>query len=129
MDENAVENLLRLLNREDLEPTSGRMVRDMATAFLEGVTGTPGQGVCFPDEGWYPRRGKDDLTGLYDVTGMEDEKGGMGHGRDNRSRNGLHNRILSNVVRRIGPKAVGDQGPIGDWVIKVLQACPEIVAG
>lgn len=101
----------------------------MTMAFLEGVTATPGQGVCFPDEGWYPRRGRDEATGLEEAGPEEQENGGVGDGRDDRFRKGLHNRILSNVVRRIGSKAVGDQGPIGDWVIKVLQACPEIVAG
>jgi len=100
----------------------------MVMAFLEGVTATPGQGVCFPDEGWYPRREKDNL-GMDDEAGEEAEKRGMGDGRGNRFKNGLHNRILSNVVRRMGLKAIDDKGRIAEWMLKVLQACPEIVAG
>lgn len=128
LDENAIENLLQLLKRDELEPTSGRTVSEMVMAFLEGVTAVPGQGICFPDQGWYERRGKDDFGDMNEVA-EEEHKRGVGDGRDNRFRKGLHNRILSNVIRRVGTKAVDDRGTVGEWVLKVLQACPEVVAG
>ena len=128
LDEKAIEQLFRLLTRDEKVPTIGRTVSDMAMAFLVSVSATPGHGICFPDEGWYPHRGKDDVLG-YDETAEENEEEGIqGHDRDERFRKGLHNRILSNIVRRVGRKAV-DHGGIGEWVLKVIQACPEIVAG
>ena len=128
LDEKAIEHLLRLLTRDEKEPTTGRRVGDIVMAFLLSVSATPGQGICFPDEGWYPRQGKDDLLGYDEMAGEKEENGNQGNDRDERFRKGLHNRILSNIVRRVGMKAV-DHGGIGEWVLRVMQACPEIVAG
>lgn len=125
MDENALENLLGLLNRLDVESTSGKSVGDMTMAFLEATTTIPGRGICFPDEGWYPRRSKD----VDETTAQEDTVEVYGRAAEGKMRKGLHNRILSNVIRKLGSKVVDDQGRIGDWAIKVLHACPELVAG
>ena len=127
LDENALENLLKLLSRDEMESTSGRSVAEMTMAFLSGVTTNPGTGICFPDEGWYPRRTADNQLGL----GADDEveRRGSGVVRENKFRSGLHNRILSNAMRRVGAKVVDDQGRIGDWALKVFRACPEIIAG
>ena len=123
LDENALEKLLDLVEREDVDPTSDKTVGDLTMAFLESTTTVPRQGICFPDEGWYPRKSGDGDENDEDL-------GGSGRRRDeNKMRKGLHNRILSNVVRKLGAKVVDGQGRVGDWVIKVLQACPEIVAG
>ncbi|KAK4684154.1 nucleolar pre-ribosomal-associated protein 1, partial [Tremellales sp. Uapishka_1] len=119
LDENAIEQLLRLLSRDEKEPSTGRTVSEMASAFLDAITATPGRGICFPDEGWYPRKGTEDVV---------EEERGVGDARE-KGRKGLHNRILSNVIRRLGGKVVDDEGGVGEWVVKVLQACPELVAG
>ena len=121
LDENALEKLIDLLNREDVDPTSGKSVGAMVSAFLEATTTVPGRGICFTDQGWYPRQGAEE---------GEEDMGAYNKRRDEgRMRKGLHNRILSNVVRNLGSKVVDGQGRVGEWVIKVLQACPEIVAG
>lgn len=125
MDENAVENLLGLLNRQDIDTASGKSLGDMTMAFLEATTTIPGRGICFPDEGWYPRRNKDS----EEQSGKGDEIEVYGRAAEGKIRRGLHNRILSNVIRKLGSKVVDDQGRVGDWAIKVLQACPELVAG
>jgi len=125
LDENAIEKLLELVNREVVEPTTGKTVGEMTLAFLDVTTTIPGQGICFPDEGWYPRRNDRNEEDDEDATGASNVR----DWREGRMRRGLHNRILSNVVRKLGARVVDDQGRIGDWVIKVLQACPEIVAG
>lgn len=124
LDERAIEAIISLLNRDETEPTTRKSIADIAAAFLEGVTTTPGRGLCFADEGWYPRKqteGKVSMNELDDdqVTGTAEE----------RQRRGLHNRILSNVVRKLGSKVVDDNGRIGQWAIKVFQACPELVSG
>lgn len=124
LDENAIEKLLGLVNREDVDPISGKTVGDLALAFLDAATTVPGRGICFPDEGWYPRRTESDKN----VTEEGEERGGRDW-KEGRMRKGLHNRILSNVVRKLGSRVVDDQGKVGDWVIKVLHACPEIIAG
>ena len=124
LNENAIENLLGLLRREDFEPTSHTSVSDMVMGFLEGVTAVPGQGICFPDQGWFPRSSNNDKEASDNAEDVNN-----GPGKDSKLRRGLHNRILSNVVRNVGSKVIDDQGKIGEWVIKVLKACPELVAG
>ncbi len=114
-DENALEQILKLLNRDDMEDTTGRTVSDIASAFLQKVTATPGQGICFPDQGWYPRK----------TEGDDGEREPEGH----RKKASLHNRILSNVVGRLHGKVVDDNGRLGEWTRAVFMACPELVAG
>lgn len=116
--ERSIEALWGQLGRDDVEGKSGKKVGELVRAFLEGITATPGKGVCFPDEGWYPRR-------------MDDSKEGdnkVGDGGDT-WRKGLHNRILGNVVRKVGNKVVDDEGIVGEWMIEVFRACPELVSG
>lgn len=109
LDENAVDNISKLLDRGATEPETGVSVGDMAAGFLEGATATPGRGICFPDEGWYPREEEDTA--------------------DPKKKRGLHNRILSNVVKRLGARVVDDEGRVGAWVLKMFKACPELVGG
>ncbi|CAK9785304.1 hypothetical protein CC85DRAFT_206078 [Cutaneotrichosporon oleaginosum] len=106
LDEGALSNISRLLSREAVEESSERAVGDIAKGFLESVTSNPMRGICFPDEGWYER---------------QDE--------DSKQKRGLHNRIISNVVRKLGARVVDDDGRVGGWVLKVFEACPELVAG
>jgi nucleolar pre-ribosomal-associated protein 1 len=132
LDENALEKLVDLLPREDKEPTTELKVGEMVSRFLEDMTTIPGQGVCFPDEGWYPRKKENDGNNVTGVIEDEEEEGRHGFdagGKGGRMRRNLHNRILSNVVKKIGGKVMEDTGRVGAWVVKVLAACPEIVAG
>jgi nucleolar pre-ribosomal-associated protein 1 len=127
LDESALGHLVELFNREQTEPSSGRSVAEMAQAFVEGVTSKPGRGVCFTDEGWYPRKPKESALARL---GMDDDDDREMHlSLEDRMRRGLHNRILSNVVRKLGGKVVDDNGRVGEWAIKVFEACPELVAG
>lgn len=114
LDESSIEALIRLLSRtgeSDLE--GGVLVADMAAGFLKAATCVPGRGICFQDAGWYPRR----------VEGEDEDGGGEGS-----KKGGLHNKILSNVVRKLGARVI-DDGRVGTWVEDVLRACPELVSG
>ncbi|ORY24442.1 ribosome 60S biogenesis N-terminal-domain-containing protein, partial [Naematelia encephala] len=112
LDERALESLLGLLAREDIETSTGRAVGDIVGAFLQGVTCSPGRGLCFQDEGWYLRD-----SGAAENTSPHE-----------RERRGLHNRILANVIKKVGAK-VADETRLGEWAINLFQACPELLAG
>ncbi|WVQ84141.1 hypothetical protein IAT38_006288 [Cryptococcus sp. DSM 104549] len=133
--EKSIEALWGMLGREDREEGSGKTVGEMVGAFLEGVTATPGKGVCFPDEGWYPRQvessDSSNPTAPADPStsaAPAPESNGDHHDPTNR-RLGLHNRILSNIIRKPGSKVVDDDDSVGSWLLSVLRACPELVAG
>ncbi|WVR03656.1 hypothetical protein IAU60_000651 [Kwoniella sp. DSM 27419] len=126
--EKSVEHLWQLLSRQDLEPTTGKSISEIVSAFLENITTIPGKGICFPDEGWYPRRVVDENAGDA-VNGEALPLQGAGQDGNDNWRKGLHNRILGNVVRKIGNKVVDDDAMVGTWVTKVFEACPELIAG
>ncbi|WWC58327.1 uncharacterized protein I303_100867 [Kwoniella dejecticola CBS 10117] len=127
--EKSLEHLWQLLSRQDVENTTGKTVSDIAEAFLEGITTVPGQGICFADEGWYLRRKSDENSAPSHGDGDAINEGGINTGRNDDWKQGLHNRILGNVVRRVGNKAVDDDGRVGSWMTKIFEACPELVAG
>lgn len=106
LDEGALENISKLLSREAVEDSTDRTVGDIAKNFLESVTSNPSRGICFPDEGWYPR--------------VED---------DSKQKRGLHNRILANAIKKLGARVVDDDGRVGAWVLKTFESSPELVAG
>lgn len=114
LDETSIEALIKLLSRTGESDLEGNvLVADMAAGFLKGTTCIPGRGICFQDAGWYPRR----------VEGEDEDGGGEGS-----KKGGLHNKILSNVVRKLGARVVDDRR-VGAWVEDVLRACPELVTG
>ena len=120
VNESSVEFLIRLLGRTDIEMRSGQKVGDMVKGFLEGVSTNPGRGICFADEGWYPRE--------LDAKARDDEEGDRGNLQDKEKKR-LHNRILANVIRKLGARVIDDDGKLGDLVTQIVQACPELVAG
>nr|XP_019014593.1 uncharacterized protein I206_00676 [Kwoniella pini CBS 10737]OCF53374.1 hypothetical protein I206_00676 [Kwoniella pini CBS 10737] len=127
--EKSLEHLWQLLSRQDVDQTTGRTVSELSEAFLEEITTVPGQGICFADEGWYPRRIEVDSAIRNQDDGVTTFNGGVGHSRNDDWKKGLHNRILGNVVRKVGNKAVDDGDLVGKWLTKVFEACPELIAG
>lgn len=119
VNETSIDLLFKLMPRQDYEPTTGLKVGEIVKSFIEGMTTTPGRGLCFIDDGWYPRqvddKGKD-----------EDEVRGN---REDREKQKLHNRVLANVIRKLGARVIDDDGRLGDLVTKIVKACPELVAG
>lgn len=127
IDENAIESLMKLYARKDQEEAIDEYApADLAHHFLMRVCTTPGTGVCFQDESWYRRKGKGKAAEEMDG---DHEREPAQNGRTGAQPNdGLHNKILANVLRRIGPK-VGEESKYASLAEGILGACPELVAG
>jgi nucleolar pre-ribosomal-associated protein 1 len=86
---------------------------DLVHHFLLAISTRPGTGICFKDRGWYPRE-----TDPDDVALKED---------DTIKRTGrIYNRILANVLKTL---KVNEDSRQQELAIKILEACPELVAG
>ena len=86
---------------------------DLVHHFLLAISTRPGTGICFKDRGWYPRE-----TELDDVASKE---------VDMMKRTGrIYNRILANVLKIL---KVNEDSRQQELAIKILEACPELVAG
>lgn len=119
INESSVDSLLKVLPRMDFDPISGQKVGDIVKGFIEGVTTVPGRGLCFADEGWYPRQ----------VDNKASEGDELRGNREDRERQKLHNRVLANIIRKLGARVIDDDGRLGEIVTKIVKACPELVAG
>lgn len=93
--------------------------RYLAHWFLIDILTIPGKGLCFRDQGWYPRSAEGET--LEDYEDGKDKKGGAG--------SGVYNKVIRDVLRIIGGMAlVGDEDGPGELVLKILESCPELVA-
>ncbi|KAJ9109209.1 hypothetical protein QFC21_000538 [Naganishia friedmannii] len=140
LTEQSIEGILRLYGRDNREEatvrTGNTTPAEMAHEFLLKTCTKPGVGICFPDQGWYKRKGKAKLAEL--LTGTDGEAAGLGFDdeeeQEGRKEAGIfgigmvHNKVLGNVVRKVGPKTV-DDARMAQLVEQVLRACPELVAG
>jgi nucleolar pre-ribosomal-associated protein 1 len=120
VNESSIEFLIKLLGRSDIDMTSGQKVGDIVKGFMEGVTTTPGRGICFADDGWYPRE--------PDAKLKDDDEGDRGN-REDKEKKKLHNRILANVIRKLGARVIDDDGKLGNLAVEIVRSCPELVAG
>jgi hypothetical protein len=75
---------------------------DLVHHFLLAICTRPGTGLCFKDNGWYPR---------------EDESGGGPK---------IFNKILANVAKSL---KVNEDPRQQELALRILGACPELVAG
>ncbi len=82
--------------------------------YLLAICTRPGIGICFKDKGWYPRGTDPDCVGP-----REDEDSKMRTGK-------IHNKILANVLKSL---KVNEDSRQQELAIKILSACPELVAG
>lgn len=75
--------------------------------------------MCFKDRGWYPRENVED--GLLGIELNDDREGAS------RNKGGkIYNRILSNVLKSL---RVNEDSRQQELASRILQACPELVAG
>ncbi len=91
---------------------SDEIPADLAHHFLLAICTHPGVGVCFRDQGWYPRADSNDNLVYNDPT--------VGHhaGR-------IYNKILANIVRLL---RVSEDARQQELAFRNLEACPELVA-
>ena len=89
------------------------MPADLVHHFLLAICTHPGTGICFRDRGWYSR----DTEASSAEREEEDSarKGGK-----------IYNKILSNILKKL---EVNEDPRQQELALKILLACPELVAG
>ncbi|KAG1888586.1 ribosome 60S biogenesis N-terminal-domain-containing protein [Suillus subluteus] len=102
-------HLLKLYERAGAENADGDHIpADLVHHFLLAICTRPGLGICFKDRGWYPRDTDVDVDD-------EPKKGGK-----------IFNKILSNILKSL---KVNEDARQQELALKILVACPELVAG
>lgn len=81
----------------------------LAHHFLIAICTVPGVGVCFRDRGWYHR----------ETDGVDDTSNRKGSGN-------VYNRILGNILNGL---KVNEDLRQQELALRILRACPELVAG
>ncbi|KAL7281927.1 hypothetical protein ACG7TL_003394 [Trametes sanguinea] len=111
--------LIRIYERSTAEGSDPESVpADVVHHFLLALCTHPGTGLCFHDRGWYPRETDLDQKGLVDAEDRTDD-GPQKSGR-------IYNKILANVVKTL---KVNEDPRQQELALKILAACPELVAG
>ncbi|KAI0092903.1 ribosome 60S biogenesis N-terminal-domain-containing protein [Irpex rosettiformis] len=114
--ENTVGQIARLYERNEAEDESTESVpADLAHHFLLAICTRPGTGVCFKDQGWYPRNDENEGEGQDTI----DDAPRRNHGR-------IYNKILANVLKTL---KVNEDARQQELALRILQVCPELVAG
>lgn len=107
--------MLKLYERNSPEDSEqGSIPADLVHHFLLAITTHPGSGICFKDQGWYPR----EYLGDDIIPRDEDPKPDRG-GK-------IYNKILANVLKLL---KLNEDSRQQELAFKILQACPELVAG
>ncbi|KAL1920446.1 uncharacterized protein VTP21DRAFT_823 [Calcarisporiella thermophila] len=112
-----LEQLLKIYERCDPEiPNDANSIpANLVHHFLISICATPGVGVCFQDAGWYPPQISEDKAPVS--TGS--------HGNKNQRTIRVYNKILSKFILQLKPTEDLRQQEL---LIKILEACPELVA-
>ncbi|KAF8219132.1 hypothetical protein L208DRAFT_1448990 [Tricholoma matsutake] len=118
-NETTISHILKLYDRSASEDdNSERIPADLVHHFLLAICTRPGMGICFKDRGWYPREfdGGDDQA-ANDDDGDEPtyQKGGK-----------IYNKILANILKTL---KVNEDSRQQELALKIMSACPELVAG
>ncbi|KAF8208911.1 ribosome 60S biogenesis N-terminal-domain-containing protein [Mycena galopus ATCC 62051] len=100
-------------NSDDDDPE--HVAANVVHHFLLAICTRPGVGLCFKDRGWYPRKSETD--------GAQDEEADL----PSRDRGGkIHNKILANILKTL---KVNEDLRQQELALKIMAACPELVAG
>ncbi|KZT67038.1 hypothetical protein DAEQUDRAFT_694819 [Daedalea quercina L-15889] len=119
-NETILSQLLRVYDRDSPEDgVADRVPADVVHHFLLAICTRPGVGVCFKDNGWYPRDISGEDSAGFGVQVNADEVGPRKHSR-------INNKILANVLKTL---KVNEDPRQQELALKVLTACPELVAG
>lgn len=108
--------LIKLYDRMTTESAEAEHVpADLVHHFLLATCTRPGVGICFKDRGWYPRESDGDDRAARGDDGPSGPKTGK-----------IYNKILSNVLKTL---KVNDDMRQQELALKIMTACPELVAG
>ncbi|KAF7314245.1 hypothetical protein MKEN_00897000 [Mycena kentingensis (nom. inval.)] len=108
-----VSHLLKIYERSSAEDDNPENIpADVAHHFLLAICTRPGLGICFKDKGWYPR--------TSDTPEDEDDR----RPRDRAGK--IHNKILANILKTL---QVNEDSRQQELALKIMSACPELVAG
>ncbi|TFY53062.1 hypothetical protein EVJ58_g9659 [Rhodofomes roseus] len=119
-NETVLAQSIRVYERDSAEDgVPDHIPADVVHHFLLAICTRPGVGICFKDRGWYPRdNSSDDGVGLN----AEDEAEDTGSKKLSK----INNKILANVLKTL---KVNDDPRQQELALKVIAACPELVAG
>lgn len=93
-------------------PEAESIPADIAHHFLLAICTHRGIGICFADNGWYPRQ--DTETSIEFQADKPSVSGGK-----------VYNKILSNVLKSL---KVTDDARQQELALKILRACPELIS-
>ncbi|KAK7048326.1 ribosome 60S biogenesis N-terminal-domain-containing protein [Favolaschia claudopus] len=112
-----IAQLLKIYERASSEDGDSEHVpADLVHHFLLALCTRPGAGICFRDRGWYPRTSEtDNAQGDDDDVLPSRDRGGK-----------IHNKILGNVLKTL---KVNEDLRQQELALKIMAACPELVAG
>ncbi|KIL65208.1 hypothetical protein M378DRAFT_162474 [Amanita muscaria Koide BX008] len=115
-NETAIGHLMRLYGRSTAEDDDPEHVpADLVHHFLLAICSRPGIGICFRDRGWYPREQGVDESVTNDAPDASLSRGSK-----------IYNKMLSNVLKTL---KVNEDPRQQELAIKIMTACPELVAG
>ncbi|KAF9263035.1 hypothetical protein L218DRAFT_1077444 [Marasmius fiardii PR-910] len=122
--ESTVLHLIKLYDRtsNETEEQEPQISADLIHHFLLAICTRPGEGICFRDAGWYPPSDFDFAfdDGLNVVDEQEDRDPHHGGGKK------VYNKILRTALKILKPTEDLRQQEL---VLRILRACPELVAG
>ncbi|KAF9040788.1 ribosome 60S biogenesis N-terminal-domain-containing protein [Panaeolus papilionaceus] len=116
-NETTLGHLIKLYDKIQPEDEDGENIpANLVHHFLLGICTRPGFGICFKDNGWYPREtDSDEMGGRRDEDEENKKKGGK-----------IYNKILANILKTL---KVNEDARQQELATKILAACPELVAG
>jgi nucleolar pre-ribosomal-associated protein 1 len=108
--------LIKLYDRAAPEDTEADHVpADLVHHFLLAICTRPGIGICFKDRGWYPQEHGGDDRLSQNEDDPEFHKGSK-----------IYNKILANILKAL---KVNEDSRQQELALKIMTACPELVAG
>ncbi|EIN04336.1 hypothetical protein PUNSTDRAFT_146557, partial [Punctularia strigosozonata HHB-11173 SS5] len=114
--EKAITNIIKLYDRYIPEGAYEEEIpADLVHHFLLALCTHPGQGLCYKDRGWYRRTLVDDED---EARGVDTSVPGGG--------GAIYNKILGNVLKRLN---VNEDPRQQELALRIMEACPELVAG
>ena len=112
----SIRQLMKLYDRDRAEDEDPSCIpADLVHHFLLGICSRPGFGICFKDNGWYPREQDADEKVTNDDPDLPVQKGSK-----------IYNKILSNVLKTL---KVNEDPRQQELALRIMASCPELVAG